>query len=186
MREAFHRELPTIRRQVLRSLRPDDARGELAVRVVRDALGDEDWETRATATLVAARLGLAGLAKAIGEVRAPTTGREGLTRAERKALAALRSLAEIAVNGGLAAWQATYSPDSPERVARLCRALLGEPGPVDDALNLLATTLTRPLPQEASMPPALHRLPGTELDFVRVSAVPHLLGTPPADGPPSG
>jgi hypothetical protein len=74
-----------------------EANDEVA-RVLRTALEDEDWRVRATAVIVAARLGAAAVWPAVRKAELPTNSRSGLDGAGRDLLRATRkaALAELA------------------------------------------------------------------------------------------
>lgn len=62
-------------------------------KVLRSALGDEDWEVRAAAMIAAARLGASALWPEVRRLELPRTSREGLDETDRSILHAARKAA---------------------------------------------------------------------------------------------
>ena len=153
---------------------------------LRVALEDDDWEVRATAMLVAARLGAAPLRSTVNDVALPSAHQHGLGARDARLLLAVRQIAVEALNaandGNLASAIERRLPGAPRELVHL--VLGDEPLRRDRTwlfLYALATpsVLEDPLPDP---PPAgivvrdRHPMLGGTVAMAWVSPVPHILG----------
>jgi hypothetical protein len=159
-----------VRRQIIRWLLHDQ-RGKIAIPpdidapdtldnaiidVMRTALQDNDWEVQVTAMLAVGQLDLIPLRSAIDQLRLPSPGASGLTRADCQVLAAARqvviaSLNRVFTENNLAD-ALTRMPGVPLSFAR---CVLGLPIDQMDAACLLIASLTTPVPPMPDVPPVL-------------------------------
>jgi hypothetical protein len=174
------------RRQLLRRLARGEpaARGEVGL-LLEGALADGDWEVRATAMLVAARLRSAAVRPLVARVALPASGEAGLDDADRRVLEALRRAALALLEGRPAPPLSDAPLDTRAALdAHILRCTAGLPVAHSERAFLLANALTQPL-ETPTPPPALP--PGMraaddgayalgELAFVWVPPAPHWLG----------
>jgi hypothetical protein len=180
-------EMIHLYRQVVRSLAYDDLSiNRHAIDALAAALGAEDWELRASAMLVAARLDATGLTSLIRRVELPSTSREGLDIDDRKLLLAMRKAALLLLSGLPLPDELPEPPQSREQwQAHLLRCVAGASVHTYDRVFLLTNALTQPLtdaPPPARLPYAVtqsregYRLAKSGLPLVWVPPVPHWLG----------
>lgn len=176
-----------MRRQIVRWLGETlDAPTEGALEVLRTALDDGDWEVRASAMLVAARLHAATLRSAVAAVQLPAAGQFALDEHDEHLLVAARLIA-------LTSLECAESAEAEEAILKtlqdvprhLVRTVIGLPvDHRDDAWLLLhslatPTALGDPLPE--LLPIGLTRVDrrivlGADIEMVWVSPIPHILG----------
>ncbi|GAB4214987.1 MAG: hypothetical protein OHK0022_54340 [Roseiflexaceae bacterium] len=172
------------RRQLLRGMLRDGALGSETEGVLSAALADADWELRASAMLVAARLRASSVRPLVARMPLPEGRNEGLDPTDLRVLKGLRQAA-LDLLDGRSPPELTDAPlDSrPAIEAHLLRCADGLPVAHTERAFLLAVALTQPLEPPAKpplLPAGLHERDGAywlgELAFVWVPPVPHWLG----------
>ncbi len=179
---AAHAFAPHTRRQVLRRVlcaarAPTDA---LMV-TLRAALADPDWETRATAMLGAARLGVTALVAEVARCPLPAVTRLGPVTEDRAVLRAIRRAAVLCLTG--LDRERACGEVSPKAavVLELCAYLRCAAEEPPEALAMLVHALTEPLasltePSPADLPEGVERtsdgwvLRGTGIGLCEVPA----------------
>jgi hypothetical protein len=155
--------------------------------VLRAALDDKDWEVRASAMLVAARLGAAPLRSAVNDVALPTAHQHGLDERDARLLLAARQIAAAALNAAtdpdVAGAIRRQLPDVPSDLVHL---VLGDEPPRRERRWLLLHALTTPSGIEDPLPAGIvvrdrHAMLGGAIAVAWVSPVPHILGDDPPD-----
>jgi hypothetical protein len=134
------------RQQVLQWLIHDYREAnEHILAVLRSALGDKDWEVRATAMLAAARFKATSLIDLVRKVELPHTSREGLTADDRRLLRALRHAAVLLLEGRTPPEESTAPLDTREAAqAHMLRCVAGLPVHSVDRVFLFVQSLTQP------------------------------------------
>lgn len=176
-----------LRRQIVRWIgREYDQSTAGILEALRAALDDDDWEVRASAILVALRLGAAPLRSTVNDVALPSAHQHGLDERDARLLLAVRQIAVEALNAGngehLASAIECRLPGVPRNLVRL--VVGDEPQRRDRTwlfLYALATpsVLDDPLPDP---PPAgivvrdRHPMLSGTIAMAWVSPVPHILG----------
>jgi hypothetical protein len=135
---------------------------------VAAALSDPDWEVRASAMLVAARLSLRGLALQIRRLKLPSSPREGVHSLDGRILEAARVAALELLDGRVPAGELLDDP----RRRNLFRCVAGVEPVAIDRVFLLLHALGTPIEAPMDAPPA--PLCGFELAWV--PAVRHWVG----------
>jgi hypothetical protein len=163
------------------------------VEVLRVALDDDDWEVRASAMLVAARLRAAPLRSAVNGTDVPSAPEYGLDERDARLLLAVRVIATEALD----------CADVEDRTSAIERRLPGVPhGLVETVLGhdtgrrnrtwLFIRALTEPIeledPLPDEVPPGVvlrdqHPWLGDMLELVWISPHSHVLGDPVARTP---
>jgi len=178
-----------MRRQIVRWLGHDyQEANPTIIETLRSALGDADWEVRASAIIVSARLRAKPLRSAVRETILPSAQQHGLTERDGRVLVAARIIAAESL--------ASADPDDMDRAQvilrqlsdaprHLVRSVLGLPVDQRDAAwlllhslaapNELAGPLPDPLPAGLTLRDRSAFLSGL-VEMCWVSPQPHLLG----------
>jgi hypothetical protein len=178
-----------MRRQMVRWLGHDYQEANPGIlETLRSALADADWEVRASAIIVSARLRAQPLRAAVREVVLPTAQEHGLTERDARVLVAARIISSESL--------ASAKPDDMDRAEvilrqlsdaprHLVRSVLGLSVEQHDAAwlllhalgtpNELAEPLPNPLPPGLTMREGSAWLAGL-VELCWVSPQPHLLG----------
>jgi len=181
-----------MRRQIVRWIGHEYRAATPAIlEILRSALEDRDWEVRASAMLIAARLGAAPLRSAVNDVAVPSAHQHGLDTHDARLLLAARLIATAALDAGndddVAGAVARQLPDVPPDLVRL--VLGDEPqrrGRTWLLLHALTTPswLAEPLPDPLSAGIVVrgrHALLADTVAMAWVSPVAHILGDDPPD-----
>jgi hypothetical protein len=113
---------------------------------LREALQDQDWETRVTAMLMAVRLGATSLADEIQQVVLPKDAHDGIDGDDRRLLMALRDIAVALLRGAPIPPDLSDSPTTRETMwQHLTRCVAGETVAWQGRGFLLVHALTTPL-----------------------------------------
>ena len=188
-----------MRRQIVRWLGRDyQEASEGILETLRAALADADWEVRASAMIISARLRAQPLRAAVRETALPTAQEHGLTERDARVLVAARIISSESL--------ASAKPDDMDRAQvilrqlsdaprHLVRSVLGLAVDQHDAAwlllhslatpNELAEPLPQPLPAGLTMREGSAWLSGL-VEMCWVSPQPHLLGGDHLQSVPSG
>jgi hypothetical protein len=157
--------------------------------LLRAALGDEDWEVRASAMLAAVRLRATAVGADVKRMELPRTSREGPDEADRSILKALHSLAVDRLAGNPVNTP-EISPEQAELRRHVARCMLGQPVNDYDRVFLLVQALTEPLTVEDEPAPQLSYIEKRDescwlkksgIEVCWVAPVKHWLGTDDPD-----
>jgi hypothetical protein len=143
--------------QVLRWLAHDRARSNPHIdAVLRTALQDADWEVRATALIVAARLRARELLREVLGTRLPEDTADGINADERRMLRTIQLCAAELLQGSEVPPPADSAPDTRAAMhAHLLRCLAGEPVSHHEKAFLFIMSMTTPLPDDMLVPASL-------------------------------
>jgi hypothetical protein len=147
--------------QVLRWLAHDRAQSTPGIdAVLRTAFQDDDWEVRATALIVAARLRARDVLREASAARLPQDTADGINADERRMLRTIQLCAVELLQGAEVPPPAGSAPDTKVAMhAHLLRCLAGEPVSHREKAFLFITSMTTPLPDDvpapASLPPGI-------------------------------
>ena len=176
------------RRQIMRWLGQDYQKAtEEIEKVLRSALGDDDWETRVTAMLIAGRLRAANVTKELAAIKLPNNIEEGINQDERRMLLAAKQCVLELVNDKPAPPQLDQLPINQELMgAHITRCILGLPARYHDHTFLFLSAFYNPLPTDYPLPNTLpvgiiqdngaYRLENCNIPLVWVPPIPHWLG----------
>jgi len=182
------------RRQIVRWIASEyDAPTPGILEVLRTALDDTDWEVRASAIIVAARLHCTTLRAPVREAALPYSGQFGLDDTDIQLLTAMRFIASTLLGAAADAAEAaaTVALDFPMLHHGLGALVRRDAGHPTTRLQLLLHALVTPTPLRDELPQALPHgievrnerafIAGTDIAMVWLAPAPFILG---GDAPP--